>query len=113
MPKNYTYYFDSRKIRSLRIASGMTQREVATACGLDLAGLRTIEDVNQKKPIKRGVIEALATFYGVSTRELFVTKSGRTPHAGRPRNDRSWKFPRKVPSRGRQRERALQLEEAL
>ena len=113
MPKNYTYYFNSRRIRNLRISTGMTQREVAIACGLDLVGLRTIEDANQKKPIKRDVIEALATFYGVSARELFVTKSGRTPHAGRPRNDRGWKFPRKVPSRGRQRERALQIEEAL
>ena len=58
------------RLKELRKAKGLTQREVADAAGIAVSYYTELE--LEKKPINSNRLEAIARVFGVSEQELFV-----------------------------------------
>lgn len=86
MPKTYTYYFDHNAVREARINAGLSITDVADRSGLEVAGLRAIENPNRLTAINHRILETLSELYGVRPRSLVKIKHGRH-NANRPRAD--------------------------
>jgi transcriptional regulator with XRE-family HTH domain len=59
-----------QKLRELREAKGLMQRQVAAALEVDTAYISKME--NNDKPVSKSYLSKLAVLYGVSERELYT-----------------------------------------
>lgn len=58
------------KLKELREARGLLQRQVATALDVDTAYISKME--NNDKPVSKSYLSKLAFLYGVSEKELYT-----------------------------------------